>query len=673
MVERMSLVTIMGMLEDAEYAVKSLIKTGIVNPVSSELGLKVIRSLYNVNWGLPTDILTDTFTRLAPGLDLEATSHQLNTLFSKLKIQMDLQSNPQPSTEHRENLEKEVNRLFEAFFTLNEKVDDLHLQIETLRRFSSLGLLEDVSFDLSKLQALEHFDVQLGTMAYEYQVRMDLNYENIDALVFKAAYLNGQQVYLFITPRAKRKETDALLRSMYFEPIEILWAYMDYPKAMISKVQEKMTALRVELSACEKEMHLYKVKNQAALEEAMMHLSLENTIESMRGLILQNGRYFLFTGWVPQEDLEVLRATITAQMKTPYLVCHEDKIVKGAIVPTKLRNNWFVKPFETLVNLYGTPNYNELDPTSFVAIAYMVLFGAMFGDIGQGFIFWISGRILEKTRKHKAVGGVLSRIGMSSIVFGTLYDSIFGIEHLISGMLIFFFGENWGPYNLRTLFLSPLEHTNLILILSIVLGIILILASFLMSIINKMRQNRLVEGLFGRNGVNGLVLFTGLILLGVLLYLGSPSWSIRLSTMLIAISMLILVFKEPIGHKFIHKIPLYSEDQQGSLVESGFELFETLLSMLSNGISFIRVGAFALNHAGLFIAFHTMAAMSTSHLGDFTLFILGNLVVIALEGLIVFIQGLRLIYYELFSKYFAGDGLPFVGVTVGMRVDKQGK
>ena len=94
-------------------------------------------------------------------------------------------------------------------------------------------------------------------------------------------------------------------------------------------------------------------------------------------------------------------------------------------------------------------------------------------------------------------------------------------------------------------------------------------------------------------------------------------------------------------------------------MESGFDIFETFLSLLSNSISFIRVGAFALNHVGLFIAFHTMAHIIGSFAGNVSMFILGNLMVIFLEGLIVLIQGLRLIYYEMFSKYYKGEGILF--------------
>ncbi len=115
------------------------------------------------------------------------------------------------------------------------------------------------------------------------------------------------------------------------------------------------------------------------------------------------------------------------------------------------------------------------------------------------------------------------------------------------------------------------------------------------------------------------------------------------------------------GHR-----PLHHASVGEYYVESGFDILETLLSMLSNSISFIRVGAFALNHVGLFIAFHTMASIIGSLAGDISMFIIGNIIVIFLEGLIVFIQGLRLVYYELFSKYYTGEGIPFVPASVNI-------
>src|SRR5690606_12368938 len=104
--------------------------------------------------------------------------------------------------------------------------------------------------------------------------------------------------------------------------------------------------------------------------------------------------------------------------------------------PTKLRNSRLFKPFESLVKMYGIPSYNEIDPTPFLSISYMILFGAMFGDLGQGFILLLAGILLGKLKGNVMFGGLLSRLGLSSMIFGVLYGAVFGFEHIIPAILI---------------------------------------------------------------------------------------------------------------------------------------------------------------------------------------------------------------------------------------------
>jgi V/A-type H+-transporting ATPase subunit I len=125
------------------------------------------------------------------------------------------------------------------------------------------------------------------------------------------------------------------------------------------------------------------------------------------------------------------------------------------------------------------------------------------------------------------------------------------------------------------------------------------------------------------------------------------------------ISTLIIVLKEPLGNLIRREDPLFSQGVAEFITEQFFELIETFISMFSNGLSFVRVGAFTLSHVGLFVAFHTLAEMIGGTTGTVSMAFVGNLLIIVLEGLVVFIQGLRLMYYELFSKYFIGEGRLF--------------
>jgi len=125
-----------------------------------------------------------------------------------------------------------------------------------------------------------------------------------------------------------------------------------------------------------------------------------------------------------------------------------------------------------------------------------------------------------------------------------------------------------------------------------------------------------------------------------------------------------MVLKQPLAHKLQGREKLYDESAASYFMEEGFGVVETLLSTLSNTISFIRVGAFALNHVGLYIAFETVGEMMGSRVGNISMLVLGNIVIIGLEGLVVFIQALRLEYYELFSKFYKGDGIEYKPVRL---------
>jgi V/A-type H+-transporting ATPase subunit I len=171
------------------------------------------------------------------------------------------------------------------------------------------------------------------------------------------------------------------------------------------------------------------------------------------------------------------------------------------------------------------------------------------------------------------------------------------------------------------------------------------------------------EGLFGREGLAGFMFFLTLIFAVWVKATGSINVSIGLPIGIMGALLLVMVFKQPLaglltGHR------LYEESPGDYYIEAGFGVVETVLSVASNIISFIRVGAFALNHVGLYIAFATMAEMINSKVGGFLVLIIGNIMIIGLEGLIVFIQSLRLEYYELFSKYYSGYGVEYRPISL---------
>jgi V/A-type H+-transporting ATPase subunit I len=536
---------------------------------------------------------------------------------------------------------EEVSGTFAALTALRE--ERIHL-----RELECLGKLQDTDVDLEKISEMTHFSTRLGVLTKENRYKLSLNYENITAVVMHLDTIDRGETALVITPKELEAETDRILRSVYFEEISLPQTYMVKAPEAMRRIRERQGVIEQELSERLKELALFKRSYGTEIQSCVNALALERIKVKMRRNIATTRNFFYLAGWLPERDQNEFESRIKVLGPgTIVLFNDSSNAIEYHAPPTKLRNRWLVKPFELLVNMYGTPAYEEIDPTVFFGLTYMVLFGAMFGDLGQGLILFMAGLYLSRKTPDNLYTQILSRLGISSMVFGVFYDSFFGYEHMISSLFPFL------PY------LRPIENINAVLGISIGVGVFLLLISFAYSILNKLRSGDIQEGWFGRNGIAGLVLYLTLIsaVLKMALDLpGLPGWA---TLVLVLAAVGAIIGREPLSKLIMGIRPLYHEAVTEYYVESGFDILETFLSFLSNSISFIRVGAFALNHVGLFVAFHTMGALIGNLGGEILMFILGNVIIILLEGLIVMIQGLRLMYYELFSKYYSGDGEAF--------------
>ncbi|MPM30681.1 hypothetical protein SDC9_77231 [bioreactor metagenome] len=316
------------------------------------------------------------------------------------------------------------------------------------------------------------------------------------------------------------------------------------------------------------------------------------------------------------------------------------------VPPTKLKNNIFAKPFETIVKMYSLPAYNELDPTPFLAVTFCLAFGIMFGDIGQGLVYFLLGLALKK--KIGDFAGIVMRLGATSIVFGFVYGSFFGLEkHELP----------WLPSLIQGGPLSP-DNIPMILVAGIVYGLFALTVSYIYGIVNSMINKNIEEGIFGKNGIFGYMFFMSFVLT-IIALTGIINVPVSAPLIVLLISIVAIVMKEPLANLVMGHKPLFHESPGAYFTESIFEAIETILAALSNTVSFVRVGAFALNHAGLFMAFLVMSEMVENIFAKILILVIGNILILTLEGVIVFIQGLRLQYYEMFSKYFKGEGVEF--------------
>ena len=544
---------------------------------------------------------------------------------------------------------KQFSDIYAKVRSTADEIEEKARLIDKKREYiNNLKYLSRFSLDISRFIYMKYLVFRLIRISRENYDKLKKNYENIPAVVLKVAVEGKYVIVASITPVNLEETLEKIFSSLNYTILAIPREFRGTAAEVTEELTKSIGEDQKVIESLKKSLEDYRLKYIKELEKGYSRLEMEKKIEELKSEIAIGDKLFFMFGFVPVSAVSKLKSELESQFGYQVIILVDDvnKSGSGITPPTKLINIKLFRPFEMLVKMYGTPAYREKDPTVFFGLAYMFLFGAMFGDVGQGLILLFSGLILELVLKSTGLGGILSRIGLSSTIFGFIYGSVFGSEEILSPLII-----------------RPMENINIMLVAAVVFGIVLILISYIYNIINSRIEKNMEEGLFGRNGAAGLVFY--LILLYTIFRVFVTHSNIMPILVYIMVGLLLLMlFKEPLSNKLAHSDKLYRESPANYYVEEGFGVIETLLSMLSNTISFLRVGAFALNHAGLYIAFATLAGMMSTSWGNLAVLILGNIVIIALEGLIVFIQALRLEYYELFTKYYRGDGIEYIPVQI---------
>jgi len=288
----------------------------------------------------------------------------------------------------------------------------------------------------------------------------------------------------------------------------------------------------------------------------------------------------------------------------------------------------------------------------------------MFGDVGQGLVISLIGYLMYKLKKMD-MGKIFVRIGFSSAFFGVIYGSVFGFEDLLDP----FYQK---VFHLESKPIEVMESTNNILIGAVILGALMIILTICINIILGIKHKNYERAFFGANGLAGLVLYGSILIgAGLMLLLDINIFNPIFIIICIVIPLLLMFLRDPLSKLCKKRKDIKPEGGIGGFItENFFELFEFLLSYVTNTMSFLRVGGFILSHAGMMAVVFTLAH-SFNAVGSPIVIIFGNILVMGMEGLIVGIQVLRLEFYEIFSRFFEGDGKPFIVSKINYLVEEE--
>lgn len=533
-----------------------------------------------------------------------------------------------------------ANKKMEKVVEKKKHLTDLISQLEPFRM---------LDYDLSKIQHFTFIKFRFGKISHEYYNKFTRYvYDNLNTVFYECGR-NADYIWgVYFVPATSVNQVDAVFSSLHFERINLADEYNGTPEEAFQTILTKLKKVRSKHKKLKNQL-----KEQLALKsgdiltayETLSKLSANFDIRKMAVLTSESNTqqvFYILCGWMGSSDAKAFLKEIENDPNIYCIAQNGKENLDGTIKPpTKLKNPKFFKPFEMFVKMYGLPAYNEMDPTIFIALTYTLMFGIMFGDVGQGLCLVIGGFLLYRTKKMN-LAAIVSVAGCFSTVFGFLYGSIFGLEDI-----------------LPALWRRPMDNIMSTLITAVIFGVILIIIAMLINIANSIRAKDLERGLFDASGVAGLIVYGSAASCVGLAATGHTLPAGIILGILIGIPLLAIFLKEPLTNFLLKKRHIFPSGSKAMFfVEAFVELFDVVLSYATNTISFVRVGAFALSHAGMMGVVLTLAHYESGH-PNIAVIILGNILVTGLEGLVVGIQVLRLEYYEMFSRFYKGTGREF--------------
>ena len=554
-----------------------------------------------------------------------------------------------------------IRRIQTDYQDLNKKRSDLENQLTTVdESLRVIRPFRNLDFDISSILKFRFIRFRFGRIGKEYYQKFERYiYDNLDTIFIKCDE-DDQYIWgMYFVPEPESQKVKAVYSSMHFEKIYMPDSYEGTAREAFEQLAQKRSLILSDFNTVSQKRNDFLISHcqeilaaQAAIARLSGNFDIRKLAACTKGKG-ENDIFYILCGWMTEKDAHSFQTDIKDDSKIFCIIDGEDdehiQPETHQQPPTKLKNPKLFKPFEMYINMYGLPAYNEMDPTWFVAITYSFIFGAMFGDAGQGLLLFIGGFLLYKF-KHIALAGIISCAGVFSTIFGILFGSFFGFENLFPALWL-------RPMN-NMMTVPFIGKLNTVFIVAIGFGMGLILLCMVFNIINAWRAHDTEHIWFDTNSVAGLVFYGSATVSIALILTGHTLPGGILLFIMFGIPLILIFFKEPLTALVERKSEVMPKEKGMFIVQGLFEMFEVLLSYFSNTLSFVRIGAFAVSHAAMMEVVLMLAGFESGHL-NWIVVILGNLFVSGMEGLIVGIQVLRLEYYEMFSRFYKGTGRKF--------------
>ncbi len=536
-------------------------------------------------------------------------------------------------------LKKEESELCEKI-SLYERTKD---QIEHLQGFNA---------DFEQLINCKHILVRFGRLPHDSFNKLSY----YDDSPFYFTHFNEENEYywgMYFVPAAYIEDVDEIFDGLFFERTHVPEFVHGNPEDALKEINNMISENSEKLIDCRRRISELMENEKDTLCKLFSYLKSQHDNFDLRNKAAIVNDKFYIVGFIPHSESDSFMKLFD-ELEDVSVVLQPADVNGKFAPPVKLRNNKFTQPFSMFVEMYGLPSYKGINPTAFVAITYTLLFGIMFGDVGQGLVLAIAGALLWKFKKF-ALGPILTRVGISGAIFGLLYGSVFGYEELLDPVY-----ESLG---ITFLPFKVMDNVAVILVSAIAIGVLIMIISILINIVLGIKNHRLDDALFGNNGIAGLVFFGSILVGAVGTLLGAKLFTPVYVICLIILPLIAMFLREPLSYWVRGKRYKMEGGLTDFIASNFFEVFEFLLGYATNTLSFVRIGGFVLSHASMMLVVMALSEQVSNAAAPIVV-ILGNIFVMGIEGLLVGIQTLRLEFYEIFSRFYSGDGKPFVPVKI---------
>jgi len=491
--------------------------------------------------------------------------------------------------------------------------------------------------------------------------------------------LDEENLFLAASSKKGRFALDTQLKKLSFEPVAVSKNSYGIPADIIKGLNEQFKNTEKELDEIKNKKEKLRSQMETDINKYISSWRIAMIIEDVKSKFTETQNLFHFSGWTPSDMLPTLIKDLSSltEGRIAIAASSPDEVpsVKNGKekVPVSLKHSAFVRGFEGVVFSYGAPLYGTVDPTPLVAFFFTLMFGIMFGDVGQGFVLLLLGILAGKSKtmpkKLAKFSTVLVSVGIASMVMGLLAGSVFANENALVRPTRFITEALTGKPMDRILHILPMAGhggsiTKLLYFFgfTVAIGVIVNSLGLIINIFNRCTLKKYKSAFFSKTGLAGLLLFWYALFIMIRIIMGGKFEFYDLFGLIIPVFF--IFFGELIWRIIAGKKPIFKNNILIFAIGGFAEILETVSTIFSNTLSFLRVGAFALAHAVFsFVVFFFTEEMAHSGFSGAAsaalIMIVGNVIIIALEGLIVAIQVMRLQYYEFFNKFFIETGVEF--------------